>query len=161
MLTATEVGGFVGAALAGAAYVPQISHLIRAHCSAGISRLAFGVWLVASVLVTARAIAIHAGVFITLGAIQTMATALIMLLATRYKDTPCPSHLPGPTRAKTAIRTGSSGDEPGSWRPAGRPIAESATPAGHGGALCAHISARRPHSRAVTEFQTTHLEGTA
>ena len=50
--------------------IPQISHLIRARCSAGISRLAFGVWLLASLLITARAIAIHAGVFILLGAIQ-------------------------------------------------------------------------------------------
>ena len=94
MLTTTEIAGFVGAGLAGAAYVPQISHLIRARCSAGISRLAFEVWLVASVLTTARAIAIHAGVFIVLGGIQIVATTLIMLYATRYKDTPCPSHLP-------------------------------------------------------------------
>ena len=108
MLTATEVGGFVGAGLAGAAYVPQLSHLIRARCSAGISRLAFGVWLVASVLVTARAIAIHAGVFIVLGGIQIVATALITLFAARYKDTPCPSHLPGPARATTATRTSNS-----------------------------------------------------
>jgi uncharacterized protein with PQ loop repeat len=95
MLTATQIAGFVGAGLAGAAYVPQTAHLIRARCSAGISRLAFAVWLMASVLVTARAIAIHAGVFIMLGGIQIVATALIMLLAARYKDTPCPSHLSG------------------------------------------------------------------
>ena len=37
MLTATEIAGFAGAGLAGAAYIPQISHLIRARCSAGIS----------------------------------------------------------------------------------------------------------------------------
>ena len=92
---ATEIAGFVGAGLAGAAYIPQISHLIRARCSVGISRLAFVVWLLASVLTTTRAIAIHADVFITLGGIQTVATALIMLYAARYKDTPCPSHLPG------------------------------------------------------------------
>jgi len=94
MLTATEIGGFVGAGLAGAAYVPQIAHLIRARCSAGISRLAFGVWLLASLLITARAIAVHAGVFIALGAIEVVATALIMLYAARYKDTPCPAHRP-------------------------------------------------------------------
>ena len=89
MLTITEIAGFAGAGLAGAAYVPQISRLIRARCSAGISRLAFEVWLLASLLTTARAIAIHAGVFIVLGGIQIVATALIMLFATRYKDTPC------------------------------------------------------------------------
>jgi hypothetical protein len=94
MLTATEFAGFAGAGLAGAAYVPQISHLIRAHCSAGISRLAFEVWLLASLLTTARAIAIHAGVFIMLGGIQIVATALIVFCAARYKDTPCPVHLP-------------------------------------------------------------------
>src|SRR5262249_7849918 len=60
MLTATQIGGFIGAGLAGAAYAPQISHLIRTRCSAGISRLAFGLWLLASSLVTPRAIAIHA-----------------------------------------------------------------------------------------------------
>ena len=104
MMTTSEIAGFVGAGLAGAAYVPQISHIIRSRCSAGISRLAFDVWLLASVLTTARAIAIHAGVFIMLGGIQIMATALIMLYATRYKDTPCPSHLPRPPRARTDLK---------------------------------------------------------
>jgi len=105
MLTATQIGGFLGAGLAGAAYVPQISHLIRARCSAGISQLAFRVWLLASVLITARAIAIGAGVFIVLGGIQIMATALIMVCAARYRDTPCPVHLPGKPTATTATRT--------------------------------------------------------
>jgi hypothetical protein len=118
MLTTTEIAGFVGAGLAGAAYVPQISHLIRARCSAGISRLAFEVWLLADLLTTTRAIAIHADVFIVLGGIQIVATTLIMLYAARYKDMPCPSHLPWPPRANTATRTGSSGNEPGSRRPA-------------------------------------------
>ena len=95
MLTATEIAGFVGAGLAGAAYVPQVSHLIRARCSAGISRLAFGVWLLSSLLTTTHAIAIGAGVFIMLGGTQIVATALVMFYAARYKDTPCPAHLPG------------------------------------------------------------------
>jgi uncharacterized protein with PQ loop repeat len=98
-MTITEIAGFAGAGLAGAAYVPQISHLIRARCSAGISRLAFAAWLLSSVLITARAIAIGADVFVVLGGIQIVATALIMLYAVRYKDTPCPSH-PRPPRAK-------------------------------------------------------------
>jgi uncharacterized protein with PQ loop repeat len=105
MLTATQIAGFVGAGLAGAAYIPQIFHLIRAHCSAGISRLAFGVWLLASLLITARAIAIQAGVFIVLGAIQTVATALIMLYAARYKDTRCPIHLPRQPTSGTEFQT--------------------------------------------------------
>jgi len=107
MLTVTEIAGFAGAGLAGAAYVPQISHLVRARCSAGISRLAFGLWLLASVLTTARAIAIHAGVFIVLGTIQIVATALIMLCAARYKDTPAQSislASPRPTQPRGRAR---------------------------------------------------------
>ena len=157
MLTTTEIAGFFGAGLAGAAYVPQIFHLIRARCSAGISRLAFEVWLLASLLTTARAIAIHAGVFIVLGGIQIVATALIMACATRYKDTPCAIHLPRQRTAKTARWTGTSGNEPDSWRPAGRSIAESATPAEHsatpaehGGALRGSVPVLRPRSSAVT-----------
>jgi uncharacterized protein with PQ loop repeat len=129
MLTITEIAGFAGAGLAGAAYIPQISHLIRARCSAGISRLAFEVWLLASLLTTARAIAIHAGVFIAVGGIQIVATALIMLCAIRYKDMPCPVHLPRRPRPSQP-GTGTPGNEPGP-----RPDAGSAGPAGHGGAL--------------------------
>jgi hypothetical protein len=150
MLTTTEIAGFAGAGLAGAAYVPQISHLIRARCAAGISRLAFEIWLLASLLTTARAIAIHAGVFIVLGGIQIVATTVIMLYAARYKDTPCPIHLPSQPTAKTATGTGTSGNEPGSWRPAGRSIAESATPAEHGGTLRAYVPVLHRHSYAVT-----------
>ncbi len=133
MLTATQIGGFAGAGLAGAAYVPQISHLVGARCSAGISRLAFGVWLLASLLTTARAIALGDGVFIVLGGIQIVATALVLVCAIRYKDSPCPVHLPGQPAAKTAAGTSVPGEEPGS---------------------------RRPRSRALTEFQATYVEET-
>jgi PQ loop repeat protein len=99
-MTATEIAGLAGAGLAGAAYVPQISHLVRAHCAAGISPLAFAAWLLASVLTTAHAIAIGAAVFVVLGGTQIVATTLIMLCAARYKDTPCPSHPPTNPRPK-------------------------------------------------------------
>jgi hypothetical protein len=121
MLTATQIGGFVGAGLAGAAYVPQIFHLIRARCSAGISRLAFAVWLLSSLLITARAVAIGAGVFIVLGAIQIVATTLIVVCAARYKDTPCPVHRPRQPAAKAATGTASRetrlvpGVRPAAW----------------------------------------------
>jgi hypothetical protein len=92
MQNTTEVMGFIGAGLAGAAYVPQISHLVRAHCSAGISRPAFELWLLASLLTTVHAVAIGAGVFVVLGTVQVVATAVIMRYARRYQDTPCPTH---------------------------------------------------------------------
>jgi hypothetical protein len=151
MLTATQIAGFAGAGLAGAAYIPQISHLIKARCSAGISRLAFEAWLLASGLTTARAIAIHAAAFIMLGGIQIAATALITLCAARYKDTPCPAHLPRQPTAKTATGTETRGNEAGSWCAAGRLTAESATPAGHGGD-CACTSVLHRHPDAVTAW---------
>jgi len=118
MLTATQIAGYAGAGLAGAAYLPQISHLVRARCSAGISRLAFGVWLLASVLVTARAIAIQAGVFIALGGIQIVATALIMACAARYQDRACPVHLPGQFTVTTAAAVrGVNAARPGRSQP--------------------------------------------
>ena len=95
MLTATQMAAFVGVALAGAAYVPQIWHLVRVHCSAGISRFAFGVWLVASLLVTGHAIATGAVVFILLGGVQIIATTVILVYAKKYASSYCVGHVPG------------------------------------------------------------------
>ena len=104
MLRATEIAGFVGAALAGVAYVPQIWHLIRERCSAGLSPTAFAVWLVASFLVTTHAIAIKATVFIALGAIQLGATALVLVYTVRYRTRTAPDTSPRSPWAKRRRR---------------------------------------------------------
>jgi hypothetical protein len=88
----TEAAGFLGTALAGAAYIPQIWHLITAHCSAGISRLAFGVWSVASLLVTSHAVATGAEVFTVLGVLQLVATSVIVVYSTKYRHSLCEGH---------------------------------------------------------------------
>lgn len=156
-MTASEIAGFAGAGLAGAAYVPQIAHLVRARCSAGISPLAFGVWLLSSVLITARAIAIGAGVFVVLGGIQIVATALIIICAVRYKDTPCPSHVCGQPTAEAATGTGRPGTGLASWHPPVRPAAGPAAPAGHDAASRAD-PVLLPQSHAATEFEAAHLK---
>jgi hypothetical protein len=89
-------------------------------------------------------------VFVVLGGIQIVATALIMLYAARYQGTPCPIHLPGQPPASAATGAGTSGNEPGGRRPAGRPVAASAAPAGHGRALPAHIPVLHLRTHAVT-----------
>ena len=94
VLTVTEIAGFIGVGLAGVAYVPQIWHLVRVHCSAGISRFAFCLWLGATLLVTTNAIATGATVFIVLGGVQVVATALILLYTTKYRSTYCADHMP-------------------------------------------------------------------
>ena len=113
------MAGFIGAGLAGAAYLPQISPLIRAHCSAGISRLAFGVWLAASLLVTTHAAAIRAPVFVAFGVIQLAATAVVLIYSTKYEHSYCTIHLPrslasepAPGPASRLARAGRRGDAP-------------------------------------------------
>lgn len=84
--------GLTGALIAGYAYLPQITHLIREHCSAGISRTAFALWFLSSILVTINAVFIQSVVFIALGVIQICATAVISFYSTRYKGLACPFH---------------------------------------------------------------------
>jgi hypothetical protein len=111
VLRVTEFAGFIGTGLAGAAYVPQISHLISAHCSAGLSRVAFATWLAASLLVTTHAVAIGATVFIALGAVQLAATALILLFATKYGNSYCATHLPRILAPETEMLSDSRTDD--------------------------------------------------
>jgi len=99
----TQIAGFIGVGLAGLAYVPQILHLAREHCSAGISRLAFAVWLVASTLVTSHAIATHALVFTLLGVVQIVAIVLILVYATRYRSSQCAGHVVVALAAETDV----------------------------------------------------------
>jgi hypothetical protein len=87
-------------------FPPHEGTLFGGHQPTGI-----WVWLLASFLVTARAIAIHAGVFIVLGGIQIVATALIVYYTTRYEDMYCPIHLPRRSGAEKATETIASGNE--------------------------------------------------
>ena len=62
----SEAIGLSAAVLAGYAYIPQFAHLVREHCSAGLSERAFGLWLTASVLMTVHAVSIGSAVFVVL-----------------------------------------------------------------------------------------------
>jgi uncharacterized protein with PQ loop repeat len=101
-MTFSELIGLSGAALAAYAYLPQIAHLIREHCSAGLSERAFALWLASSVLMTTHALTINSLVFILLGAEQMMATGVIAFFCHRYRDEACPSR--GDLRAARARR---------------------------------------------------------
>lgn len=87
--------GLTGALIAGYAYLPQIRHLTKEHCSAGISRSAFALWFLASVLVTINAAFIHSVVFMALGVIQISSTGVIYIFSTRYQGQVCPYHASG------------------------------------------------------------------
>lgn len=84
--------GLSGALIAGYAYLPQIQHLIKERCSAGISRGAFALWFLSSLLLTYNALWIHSLVFIILGAIQICSTAIIFIYSSKYHGMICPFH---------------------------------------------------------------------
>jgi uncharacterized protein with PQ loop repeat len=86
--------GLTGALIAGYAYIPQIKHLIKEQCSAGISRSAFMLWLISSVLITINAVFIQSTVFIVLGAIQILSTGIIFIYSTKYQGQVCAFHAP-------------------------------------------------------------------
>jgi uncharacterized protein with PQ loop repeat len=94
----SELLGLSGASLAGYAYIPQISHLVRERCSAGISRGAFALWLLASTLMTIHAVLLPALVFVVLGVIQIGAISTILVYSARYRGQACPSHAVAPAR---------------------------------------------------------------
>lgn len=84
--------GMTGALVAGAAYLPQIQHLVTERCSAGISRGAYAMWLLSSILITINAFYIDATVFIILGVIQILSTAVIFIYSTKYRGQVCLFH---------------------------------------------------------------------
>lgn len=87
-----ETLGIAGIAIATLAYVPQVVHLGREHCSAGVSRRAWVMWLVSSVLV--GSLAIHRGdlVFTLLQISSMTSAAVILFLAYRYRGMVCDYH---------------------------------------------------------------------
>jgi uncharacterized protein with PQ loop repeat len=75
-----EILGIAGITISMLAYVPQVVHLGKEQCSAGISRRAWAMWLVASLLV--GAVAVHRGdpVFIALQLSTLTAASIILIL---------------------------------------------------------------------------------
>jgi len=84
--------GFAGMSLVVLAYVPQIAHLVRARCTAGVSTWAYLVWSVSAALLLAYAITARDPVFISLQAYQLAALTSIYLFARRHQGQPCNVH---------------------------------------------------------------------
>ncbi|MGH8525413.1 MAG: PQ-loop repeat-containing protein [Gammaproteobacteria bacterium] len=84
--------GYVGTALVIVAYLPQITHLIREKCSAGISFGAYAIWVVAAVLLLTYAILTRDSVFMALQSYQVLATGLICFYSKRFAHNLCEIH---------------------------------------------------------------------
>lgn len=82
----------VGIGLSVVAYLPQVRHLAREHCSAGVSPRAWAMWLASSLLIGALAVYRRDYVFISLAASSLFSSTAILLLARRYRGMACATH---------------------------------------------------------------------
>lgn len=93
MTSVSEILGFAGTAVVAIAYVPQIVHLHREHCSAGISLKAYSLWCVSSALFLVHAVMIRDAVFTGVQVINLAAVAIITILVRKYGRHVCATHL--------------------------------------------------------------------
>ena len=110
-MSATEILGFVGTGLVIVGYVPQIVHLVKERCTAGISVPAFFLWCAASLLFLIHAVVIRDAVFLVVQAVNLVAGGLIVAFCKRYEGEVCPFH----RNAYSGI--GSTGHQPHRSRP--------------------------------------------
>jgi uncharacterized protein with PQ loop repeat len=87
----SQILGFIGSGIIIFAYIPQITHLIKERCSAGISRNAFGLWFIAAILLFIHAFSIKDWVFITLNGANAILTGIVLFYANKYQGV-CASH---------------------------------------------------------------------
>ena len=88
----SQIFGFVGTGLVIVGYIPQIVHLIKERCTAGISIPAFSLWCVASLLFVIHAAMIRDPVFIVLQTVNLVAGGIIVGFSKKYEGQVCPFH---------------------------------------------------------------------
>ena len=87
-----EMLGIAGIAISISAYVPQVVHLGRERCSAGVSTQAWAMWLVGAMLITVVAVQRRDPVFIILQISSLASAVVILLLARKYRGMVCETH---------------------------------------------------------------------
>jgi uncharacterized protein with PQ loop repeat len=92
LMTTTQILGFVATGLVIVGYIPQIVHLIKERCTAGISISAFSLWCTASLLFLIHAAMIGDAVFVGAQTVNLVAGSLIVALSKRYEGEVCPFH---------------------------------------------------------------------
>ena len=99
-----ELLGVTGIAISVLAYLPQVVHLAREHCSAGVSSRAWSMWLLSSLLIGALALHRHDLVFVLLQISSLTSAAIILFLAQRYRGMVCEAHARGYPRCSPRRR---------------------------------------------------------
>jgi uncharacterized protein with PQ loop repeat len=106
-MTTSQILGFAGTVLVIGGYIPQIVHLIKERCTAGMSIPAFSLWCAASCLFLIHAAMIRDSVFVGVQIVNLAAGGLIVVFCKRYEGEVCPFH----REAYSSIRKDSSGTE--------------------------------------------------
>jgi uncharacterized protein with PQ loop repeat len=88
-----QIPGYIGTALVIFGYFPQIYHLLKEHCSAGLSTKAFVIWTAASLLFLIHAITIGDIIFEIVQGISLICSLVIAVFCRIYKDQYCQYHL--------------------------------------------------------------------
>lgn len=101
--------GFAGTSLVVFAYLPQIAHLIKAKCAAGVSLSAYLVWASSALLLLVYALTTGDRVFITLQGYQLLALGLIFVLSLKHRGHPCDEHCGTQGGIKASLSSGTAG----------------------------------------------------
>ena len=91
-MTISQGLGLLATGLVLAGYVPQIVHLVKERCTAGISIPAFVLWCLASFLFLIHAAMIEDAVFVSVQTVNLVAGALIVAFCKKYEGEVCPFH---------------------------------------------------------------------
>jgi uncharacterized protein with PQ loop repeat len=93
--TGSEILGFLGTGLVVVGYAPQILHMIKEHCTAGISVPAFLLWCVASLLFLIHALHIGDAVFVGGQLVNLSAGSFIAWYCLKHRGEACRFHRAG------------------------------------------------------------------
>ncbi len=85
--------GFAGVGLAFFANLPQIVHVLKEHCSAGISFWAWSLWALAGILVGIKAVSNGDVVFITFQSLNVACSIIIASFGYKYRHGRCAIHM--------------------------------------------------------------------
>jgi len=89
LMRLSQVLGLVGTCIVAPAYIPQIRHLIKEHCSAGISIRAYSLWFLAALFFLAYAGMIGDIVFIVAQVLNLVAICAIVIYVKKYENKLC------------------------------------------------------------------------
>jgi len=90
-MVSLEIIGLVGAVLTVIAYLPQARHIVKEHCSGGISTQSWAIWLVATILLLIYAVTTNNRIFILLEIVNIIAIVIILILIKIYGKRVCHS----------------------------------------------------------------------